>query len=402
MTTAREKHEEAMRLVDDSNRAKARGDETGYQESLHVALDLEIAAIECLSNQHGLAWSILHRSAATIALDCKEYRLSEKLASKALSGDAHPEIINELRDVWQQAYYHLHQSSLGYLASDTQLLLDLAGKQAAGGWAHALELTQRIDSLHKLVLRIAQRRLFPRYSSRVPSAVRAGFNVFASVPSIGDFSVALKLGHLENQAALPGMLGIDDVVVEFLDLLELANNSRRDELTERIPDNNYMQNFVGLGRKLAPDGNRIRQVDFALVNGRIKRSLSVTTPAANFMPHTPTTTDIGSAVREVSGILKYADARSSGAHRIRLEPVNGDTHFVSVPAGMMDDIVRPMWNSHVTVRGATPRRGNVLRLYEIWESDPETGTPHDSGTSLAYRSGGLQHSFIPSNGISDK
>ena len=50
--------------------------------------------------------SVLHRSAASLALNCEEYRLAEKLLAVGLAGDPPAEIADEMRDLMEQVYSH--------------------------------------------------------------------------------------------------------------------------------------------------------------------------------------------------------------------------------------------------------------------------------------------------------
>ena len=390
MSSVRQLHDRAMDFVDRGLRERARGNTERAIGQFRQALENEMAAIDNLSTQSGLGWSILVRSAATMALDCEDFRMAEKLASKGLAGDPHPEIVNELRDVWERANFHRHLELSGIKLNGTEVQLSLVGAEAAGGMTPLPELVTRVDSFQKLVYRIAQRILRKEYRSRIPNDVRNGYRAFAAAPTNGSFAIAIKLAHTAEQTSFPGMLGTEEVIGEFLDLLELANDSRLDEIEARIPDPNYRQNFVGLGKKLAPDGKRIRQVGFTLVNGTKTRSLSVTTPASQFLPARVEPKETGGRIVEASGILKFADASGRKANRIRLDGKTGSRHEVLVSPGLMDDIVRPMWNSHVTVRGSLRRRQRVIRLYEIWESDPESGKQGSRLATISDTSSGLQ------------
>jgi len=53
-------------------------------------------------------YSIMHRSAGWLALDCNKPRLAEQLACKALAGDPHPKIAEELRDLLAETYARMH------------------------------------------------------------------------------------------------------------------------------------------------------------------------------------------------------------------------------------------------------------------------------------------------------
>ena len=103
-------HNKAMECVDHAVMERRRGNEKRATEFFEQALKFELNAIDALDDQNGLSWSILHRSAGWLALDCDKPRLAEELARKALAGNPHPKIAEELRDLlketinWEAAY----------------------------------------------------------------------------------------------------------------------------------------------------------------------------------------------------------------------------------------------------------------------------------------------------------
>ena len=109
MSSARELHDRAMAFVDQAIRERDLGNTELSRDLFRKALESEMAAIEELPEKEGLAWSILHRSAGTMALDCKDFHLAQQLASRALADDPHPEIRGELWEVWNQADYYRHE-----------------------------------------------------------------------------------------------------------------------------------------------------------------------------------------------------------------------------------------------------------------------------------------------------
>ena len=96
-------HSLAMKFTNRAQRARSEGDAAGAARLFELALDKELDAISEMPSQSGLAWDVLHRSAGTLAIDCGKFKLAEKLASKALGGNPHPEIAAELRDVLKRA-----------------------------------------------------------------------------------------------------------------------------------------------------------------------------------------------------------------------------------------------------------------------------------------------------------
>ncbi len=109
MSSARELHDRAMAFVDQAIRERDLGNTELSRDLFRKALESEMAAIEELPEKDGLAWSILHRSAGAMALDCKDFQLAQQLASRALAKEPHPEVKDELWEVWNQADYYRHE-----------------------------------------------------------------------------------------------------------------------------------------------------------------------------------------------------------------------------------------------------------------------------------------------------
>jgi hypothetical protein len=78
-----------------------------------------------------------------------------------------------------------------------------------------------------------------------------------------------------------------------------------------------------------------------------------------FTDEVPSPDKLGERV-SVTGELQYADARRGPKGTIRLVDRQGIQHRVTVPEGMMADIVKPLWEDEVRVTGTKTRGGIVL------------------------------------------
>lgn len=105
MYTANELHIKAMDFSALALMEQSRGNTEDADHYFKKALAEELAAIEALEDSSEPTFSILHRSAATLALDCKDPRCAEQLVAKALARDPYPEIAEELRDLLEQIYF---------------------------------------------------------------------------------------------------------------------------------------------------------------------------------------------------------------------------------------------------------------------------------------------------------
>ena len=160
---------------------------------------------------------------------------------------------------------------------------------------------------------------------------------------------------------------------EFLDLIELISQSKVTELKERIPDPAYLRNFISLSRKLAPDGKRIRQVGFTALREGKERFVEVTKPASELPAISDLELDKNKGTTpepiKISGLLCFADATRTKDNKIKIIDNKRKSHIVEVPEGMMDDIIRPMWNSQVTIEGSKTGKNIVLLDVSLEESD---------------------------------
>jgi hypothetical protein len=107
MTDLMDIHREAMSLVDQADHLRRVGDTEGSRAQLLEALRHEsrAAALSAPDLAMEPTRSVLHRSAAAIALRCGELREAERLIATALAGNPPEPIAEELRDLLEQVYF---------------------------------------------------------------------------------------------------------------------------------------------------------------------------------------------------------------------------------------------------------------------------------------------------------
>ena len=103
-------HHEAMELADAADAALRQGLVERATALNRQAFEKEREAANSLADRPDLepTRSILHRSAASLALLCNEIREAERLITFALSEDPPAEIAEELRDLLKNVYFHRH------------------------------------------------------------------------------------------------------------------------------------------------------------------------------------------------------------------------------------------------------------------------------------------------------
>jgi hypothetical protein len=145
--------------------------------------------------------------------------------------------------------------------------------------------------------------------------------------------------------------------------MDALASGNADALRGLIPDEAYRRNFVGLARRIAPDGSAVSSVGFTSQSTGVQKQVLLTRVPSEIPPLDLPGESVGGETITVEGVLKYAD--STRSNRVKL--VNGQrgSHVISVPEGMMDDVVRPYWDCNVRV--TCVRKGNSLVLVGISE-----------------------------------
>lgn len=105
-------HQEAMDLVDQAVLARQQGDTEATLTLTQAAFDKERAAADLVADQFDLepTRSVLHRSAAVLALECRQLREAERLIGRALAGHPPADIADELRDLLMEEIYSQRQA----------------------------------------------------------------------------------------------------------------------------------------------------------------------------------------------------------------------------------------------------------------------------------------------------
>jgi len=101
-----------MELVDQAVIARQQGDTERMTQLARAAFIKEQAAADLVANQFEIepTRSVLHRSAAILALECAQLRDAERLIGRALAGNPPDDIANELRDLLLKEIYSQRQA----------------------------------------------------------------------------------------------------------------------------------------------------------------------------------------------------------------------------------------------------------------------------------------------------
>lgn len=360
-------HRQAMDLAETAAMAKLRGESEQAADLFRQAFEYERSAANLVASDFSAepTRSILYRSAASLALDHGDVREAERLIATALTGDPPQDIAEELRDLLEQVYFQRHLNLRGWALDADEVQMSIAGKAVGYGIASSDEFIDRVQNFEKLIYRTVERKSGTKYREKgnPKKAIRKDFEVYMSVPRAASFAVSLKIGLTQPQLSLD--LGILD---ELLNCLELFDKANDEALREQIPEEPYYRNFVGLARKLSPDGDDVNVVGFTTLRNGHERKVALTrSRGQDHSVEHMVTTEQPTELVTVQGSLRFADSTKGQTGRIRLVEERGKTHDIIVPEGMMSDIVKPLWDDDVVVKGV--RIGKSINLEDIFLAD---------------------------------
>jgi hypothetical protein len=372
-------HRQAMERTDLALGARQKGEADLALAYFQEAYELESKAASLLANgvESEPTRSVLLRSAASLALDCNRIVEAERLICTALLGQPPQLIAEELRDLWEQVHFQRHLDLRGITLYEDEIQMSIAGSAVGFGIAPADAFLERVEKTETLLYRTAERQQNKpfRDRGRRDKALQQNLELYVTVPRAASFAVTFRVGKPEQQGSLFGSLG-EQVIDELFSCLELFTNGDEEKLKDRIKEEAYYRNFVGLARAIAPDGEKVDLVGFTtLRRGHVKK-VAMTNKRDGSRQSLPSVSTVAEtsavaveSIVQVSGTVKMADARQVGKDTIQIIGGDGRHHTIIVPPGMMSDIVKPLWDTQVVVTGVR-KKWRRIELRDIRPFNP--------------------------------
>lgn len=311
--------------------------------------------------------SVLLKSAAVLAINCKEYREAERLISIALSDEPPFEIAEELRNLLEDVNFQRHLELKGIVLNSSELQLVISGNSVGYGLVKSEQVFERIKTLEKLTYRIVERKTNKPYRKKgdVPKDIKMSFEPYLSAPRAASMAFTIRLGKNANQDSFPGMNVTEEIIDDLFENLDLVNKGDFETLKSNIPDNDYFDNFVAFTKELAPDGEDVNLVGLSIVREGIKKDVALSKPRKELLtykekPKIEVQNEIiESAFVELVGRLSYADDDND---KIKLTTNDNQKHDILISNGLTD-IVKRYFGESVIIKGTKDKK--LIRLIEI-------------------------------------
>lgn len=366
-------HDVAMELADKAYFARRDGDSEAFLKFTHESYLNEAKAAEILRQDpsHHM-YAILHRSAATLAYRCGEYRAAENLILQGLEPRPNDRLRHELYDLLRKVLLH---ESRGYAYPplvENEIVVTLTGAEADNGELEA-ESNATIITDYKHLLRTFTGvvRKFPFHELR---KFDENYRVLTAVPAKGSFRISMKLievGQL-SFSFLEDVENVFDKVIESLDSLRSGDISA---LEESLGDEDYYNHFMKLARNLAPDGEQVNAYSIeANIKGTPKSVVFDRTADEIDNIYSPPEKDtleevyqISSEIVTLRGTVWAADGKKE-SDQVEFYEDNGKKWSVTVPDKLGEDVVRPHFELRAEIKAHhrfVQKKGNKLELISI-------------------------------------
>lgn len=370
--TPEARHDAAMDLADEADALTRRGRISEARPLLRqAAAECERAALEIGVEP---SRSVMLRSAAWLYLQGQDMRGAERAAARGIAADPPPEILDELRDVLEQAYFERHLDLRGVELGDAEFQLSIHGDEVGLGIARSDAFMSRVVAITRLIHRTSDRLC----SRSFGESHRSDLDVYMSTPRAASFAVTLRVAYpkdagLQQEELLPmdtpsGKPSPAAIVGDMMECFALLSAGNDQAIADRFTDNDYYRNFVALARQVAPDGRSVTQVGLTTEHGDAAPARVAIRRHGKVIGQVPRADSSATEeqVHRVRGILHFADGLNSARrkfHKIALE--GPDTAVeVRVDKSLMEDIVKPLWGEDVEATYVVRERKNWLQTIE--------------------------------------
>ena len=382
-------HSKAMNLAEQAFIASRSGETQAATELFQEALSLEEIAASSFEPvvESEPTRSVLYRSAAALAFHAKDFEAAEKLIARGLSGFPPPEIREELRALGDDVAFHHHIALKGGALAGNEMQMTLWGNATGFGVISSDLLVKKLEQIRKIFFRTVERLTDQPYRTAGGPSKKTqetyGLYVNGFVPS--SFGVTFSVGAPAEQLPLlpdhvPTKLEPQIIIDEVITCFELLQENEFDSLQDRFEDNQYYQNFVGIARQLAPDGNSIKGIGLATLNDGVERAVGLTKSKQELPGAVQVSAELTDDSPEsgeivyLTGTLKLANSlRTRGDFgTVELIDINNQRQTIQVPVTQMQDVVQPYFEEFVTITASKSGRSLFYQDIELAEEPNDT------------------------------
>lgn len=360
-------HQQSEQLAAEASIAYRRN-EFDLARSLYArAADAEQKALQEVDAGKSRTRGITAVSAVSLWFKAGLFQKAEQLAYLTLSAGDLPEFAStELRTLVQAIWTEGSKKEAGVSFLPGQVYVSVKGGEVITGGAPLDLIVDKVQTIQSIFYRtIEEAKEMPLRTRGGPireiqDACRPW--LFQAPPGSYQFSIAIQ--EPAQKDLFKKEVEPDQIAERFLEILRATVADDPTQLETLVPNEGYRSTFLKLARNLAPSGKTFEKLEV--------RSASDSTPIS-LSPDTRRV--IGAALRSKAPIAKSAPEQTEVILNGTLRAVDLDKDFIDVSVDgksqhviglkdTLDDVIGPMVNRRVIVRGIQGPQ-QALQLVDI-------------------------------------
>lgn len=352
MDKIEELHSQAMNFAELAYIARLKNEVNEAFKLSEQAFEKELTAatIALQKNIDEPSLSILHRSAASLAIECNKYRDAEKIVATALSGNPPDDIANELRDLLEQVNFYRHLDLRGIILEPDEFQLSIGGLVVSFGMGLMDILIEKFKYTKRLIFNTAGRLIGKPFNE----IRKLNLQLYLSAPRPASYAISFKVGHPKEQRFLPGIDSSATTVIEELtDCLELFSKFEEEKLEKKFSDKQYYEDFISIVNELAPDGENVKLVGFTAIKNGSEKKVALTRTKKDI--EIKSTKQIDHHV-SIKGKLMI--------NKAIIIDEDGKEYAVTIPENMKSSVILEMIEHNVEIIGIKTKKG-IIKLEHI-------------------------------------
>lgn len=321
-------------------------------------------------------WGILAVSVVSLFYKGTHYAEAERRALQFLNRNEIPDFARvQLKELLAVVWEGQDFRSAGIQYAGEGITISLRGREIGAGTAPIDLVLDKITGVNSLIFRVAEwlgRHPLRRHGPPPPE-IREICQPWMTQPQVGSYRFGVRLVQSLQGELIPRQsFGTTEIADSLLSIVravapQLPGTSGQEDIVSIVPDRDYRNTMLKLVRNMVPDGQRLKEVEFATVRANVSTRvvlfenarLSITETLRASLPTDAFADVITGTLRAVHLDKKWIEVLTDAGISQRCE----------ITADVLDDVIGPMVNRRVIVRGKWSTSKHKIRV-----SDIELGT----------------------------
>ncbi len=335
----------------------------------------ELDALQTIPPGQPRTQGILSVSAVSLFFKASALEEAEAHAYSFLNQQLPEFARDQLRELLQVVWEEKALKGAGLRYTGETISVSMRGAEIGAGRAPMALVVDRIGGIHTLLYRITEwLGGFPfRTRGAPPDVVRELCQPWVGEPQAGSYRFAVRFVQPIQLELIPALTinpsDLNRWFFRFVRAVSPTTLTPSESVQDLIPDTRYRHAILKLTRNIAPDGQRVKEIEFVSDTEQVRERALFHSGARIRIEDSLTADEPAGTSDHIAGVLRavHLDRRW-----LEVLQESGNPQRCRIAGEVLDDVVGPMLNHRVIVRGKWKRHGAQFDLMDIeLDSSPE-------------------------------